>query len=74
MGAALGALGGGGGGGLSASSSASTGPQKSGDIGGSQFTFGGINTGTQSTLPQWAVPVALAVAGLLALVWILKKK
>lgn len=74
MGAALGALGGGGGGGLSASSSASTGPQKSGDIGGSQFTFGGINTGTQSTLPPWAIPVGLAFVGLLTLVWILKKK
>lgn len=73
MGAALGALGGGGGG-LSASSSASTGPQKSGDIGGSQFNFGGINTGTQSTLPTWAIPVIVGVAGLVAIVYFLRRK
>lgn len=73
MGASLGALGGGGGG-FSASSSASTGPQRSGDIGGSQFNFGGINTGTQSTLPAWGIPVIAGVVGLVAIVWLLKKR
>lgn len=63
-----------GGGGLSASSSASTGPQKSGDIGGSQFSFGGINTGTQSTLPPWSVPAAIIVAGIVAAIYFLRKK
>lgn len=52
-----------GGGGLSASSSASTGPQKSGDIGGSQFTFGGINTGTQQQIPTVAlIGIAVVIA------------
>lgn len=62
-----------GGGGLSASSSASTGPLKGGDIGGSSFSFGGINTGTQSTLPPWVLPLAIGVAGLLGLVYFLRK-
>lgn len=56
------------GGGLSASasSSAATGDARSGDIGGSQFTFGGINTGTQSAFPTWAIVAALAVAAFIA--------
>lgn len=64
----------GGGGGLSASSSASTGPQKSGDIGGSQFNFGGINTGTQSSMPAWVWPVAFGFAGIFAIVYFLRRK
>lgn len=71
MAAAMGALGGGG---LSASSSASTGPQKSGDIGGSQFNFGGINTGTQSTLPTWAIPVIAGIAGIVAIVYFMRRR
>lgn len=70
MGAFVGSLGGQGG----FSAPSSTGPQKSGDIGGSQFNFGGINTGTQSTLPAWGIPVIAGVVGLVAIVWLLKKR
>lgn len=66
----LASLASGGGGGASVSSSATTGPQRSGDIGGSQFSFGGINTGTQSTLPPWAVPAAIGGAVLLGVVYL----
>lgn len=64
----------GGGGGLSASSSASTGPQKSGDIGGSSFNFGGINTGTQSSMPAWVFPVAGVLIGIGAIAYFLRKR
>lgn len=70
MGAFVGSLGGQGG----FSAPSSTGPQKSGDIGGSQFNFGGINTGTQSTLPTWVIPVIAGIAGLVAIVYLLKRK
>ena len=56
-----------GGGGLSASSSASTGPLKGGDIGGS--SFGGINTGSQSSVPGWVYPVALGFAAIVAILY-----
>jgi hypothetical protein len=63
----LGALGGGG---LSASSSASTGPFQGGDVGGAQFNFGGINTGTQSNIPGWvwaAGAAAIVIGGFIFL-------
>lgn len=61
-----------GGGGMSASSSAATGPQRSGDISG-PATFGGINTGTQSILPPWVIPVALGIAAIVAIVYFRRK-
>lgn len=60
------------GGGLS--QSASTGPLKGGDIAGSTFDFGGINTGTQSTLPPWALGVGAAIAALALILYFAKRK
>jgi hypothetical protein len=62
-----------GGGGLSASSSASTGPLKGGDVGGSSFNFGGINTGAQNTLPGWVWAVGAAAVAVVAVVMLRKK-
>lgn len=64
----------GGAGGLSASSSAATGDAKSGDVSGGGFSFGGINTGTQGALPPWALPLVIAVGGVLTLVYLLRKR
>lgn len=63
------------GGGLSASnsSSSSTGDQKSGDVGGSTFTFGGINTGKQSQNSALMIAV-VAVAVVIGLVLVFKKR
>lgn len=69
--AALGALGGGGG--LSASSSASAQGGKSGDIGGSTFSFGGINTGSQSNIPAWVYPVAFGFVAVVAFIYFRKR-
>lgn len=63
------------GGGLSASnsSSSSTGAQKSGDVGGSTLTFGGINTGKQSQNSALLIGV-VAVAVVIGLVLVFRKK
>lgn len=61
-----------GGGGLSASSSASTGPQKSGDIGGSKFDFGGINTGKQSQ--NSALMIGVVVVAIAAIAFLMFRK
>lgn len=63
------------GGGLSASnsSSASTGDQKSGDIAGGVFSFGGINTGKQSQNSALLIGV-VAVVVVIGLVLVFRKK
>ena len=59
---------------LSGSSSASTGPFKSGDVGGSSFNFGGINTGTQGIFPLWFWAVASAAVGVGAIIYLRRKR
>jgi hypothetical protein len=65
---ALGSLFGAAGGGFSASA----GPSTSGnnDAGDNGSTVGGINTGTQSVLPEWAMLAGVAILAL----WILKRR
>ncbi len=53
-----------GGGGLSASSSAKSGDARAGDVG---IQIGGINTGTQSVVPEFVWIAALAIAALILL-------
>lgn len=60
-----------GGGGATATATAATGPARSGDIGGSIFE--GINTGTRSAVPGWVYPVALAIAAIVAIVYLRRK-
>jgi len=53
-----------GGGGLSSSASSKSGDARSGDVG---IQVGGINTGTQSTIPGYVWIAALAIAALFLL-------
>jgi hypothetical protein len=59
---------------LSGSSSASTGPFKSGDVGGSSFNFGGINTGTQGIIPLWVWACGGAVVAVGAIIYLRRKR
>ena len=56
---------------LSGSSSASTGPFKSGDVGGQSFNFGGINTGGGPSM--WII-AGVAGAVIVGAVWYLRRK
>lgn len=38
------------------------------------FNFGGINTGTQSTLPPWSVPAALITLTILGGIYLWRKR
>lgn len=67
------------GGGLSASnsSSSSTGPQKSGDITGGSFNFGGINTGNQAdshSQNSMMMIVVVAAVALIGIYFVMRKK
>lgn len=55
----------------SVSSSSSTGPTRSGDVGGSSFSFGGINTGQQNSALMW---VGIAAAAALVAWLVFRKK